>query len=89
LKIFCRKDRSRVGVRGSFSKWAEVVGGGPQGSVLGPPLFLLYVNSIPSWIQSSMKLFADDARIWRKIEKAKDSSLLQSDLHSIEEWSET
>jgi len=56
--------------------------------VLGPLLFLLYVNDLPAWIQNSMKMFADNTKIWRKIEKAEDSNFLQSDLNSMEEWSD-
>ena len=85
---FLQKRQMRVRVRGSFSKWVEMISGVPQGSVLGPLLFLLYVNDLPSWIQNSMKMFADDTKIWRKIEKDDDSNFLQSDLHSMDRWSD-
>ena len=50
----------RVGVRGSFSDWIQVLSGVPQGSVLGPLLFLLFVNDLPEWIMGNLKMFADD-----------------------------
>ena len=78
----------RVKVRGSFSGWFEMISGVPQGSVLGPLLFLLYVNDLPSWIQNSMRMFADDTKVWHKIVEDNDSSFLQADLKRLEEWSE-
>jgi len=53
----------KVGIRGSFSDWIEVLSGVPQGSVLGPLLFLLFVNDLPDWIKNSMRMFADDVKI--------------------------
>jgi len=70
----------RVGVMGSFSAWVEVLSRVPQGLVLGPLLFLLFVNNLPSWFVNSIKMFADDTKIWRVISKAEDSDDLQQDL---------
>ena len=56
-----------VSVRGSFSDWFQVLSGVPQGSVLGPLLFLLFVNELPSWIVNSMRMFADDTKVWAYI----------------------
>ena len=52
----------RVGIRGRFSDWI-VLSGVPPGSVLGPLLFLLFVNDLPDWIKNSMRMFADDVKI--------------------------
>ena len=49
---------------------------------------LLYVNDLPSWIQNSMRMFADDTKISNKIAEDNDSSFLQADLKRLEEWSE-
>jgi len=49
---------------------------------------LLYVNDLPSWIQNSMRMFADDTKVWHKIAEDNDSSFLQADLKRLAEWSE-
>jgi len=56
-----------------------VLSGVPQGSVLGPLLFLLYVNELPECIKCDMKMFADNTKIWCKITKDKDSCILQGE----------
>ena len=61
----------------------------PQGSVLGPLLFLLFVNELPAWIINSMMMFADDAKIWTKISSKSDSESLQEDLNKLIIWSQT
>jgi hypothetical protein len=78
-----------VGVRGQFSRWVLVKSGVPQGSVLGPLLFLLYVNELPDWIVSSMVMFADDTKVWREITRAEDARELQEDLNRLRTWAGT
>jgi len=85
---FISKRSMRVLVQGSCSSWNTVTSGVPQGSVLGPLLFLLYVNDIPSLIHCKSKLFADDIKLWQPIKNYGDNSQLQNDLHSLEHWSE-
>ena len=82
----------RVRVRNSFSEWVSVLSGVPQGSVLGPLCFLLFVNDLglPDWIRNSIRMFADDTKIWcvPVIKQVEDNLLLQKDLDSMAEWSE-
>jgi len=78
----------RVGVDGEFSQWVEVVSGIPQGSVLGPLLFILYVNDLPQWIKNSMRMFADDAKVWTRINSQEDSLSFQKNLNSSSKWSD-
>ena len=58
----------------------------PQGSALGPILFLLYINELPSWMKYSMRMFADDTKIWNIIESDLDCMLHQMDLDVLDEW---
>ena len=64
IQSFLEARLMRVRIRGSFSDWIEVLNGVPQGSVLGPLLFLLFVNDLPDWIKCGMRMFADDVKIW-------------------------
>ena len=77
LSFFLSNRIMRVGVRGSYSTWFQMISGVPQGSVLGPILFLLYVNDLPNWIKCSMRMFADDTKIWNIIKSDSDCSTLQ------------
>jgi len=83
---FLSNREMRVLLRGQGSDWISVISGVPQGSVLGPLLFLLYVNDIPNIIKSNIKMFADDTKLWRMILKEGDSCDLQDDLKHLQEW---
>ena len=77
----------RVVVRGSCSDWSRVTSGTPQGTVLGPLLFLLYINGITECISSTVKLFADDTKIYREIsDPMTDCQILQDDFNNLSEW---
>ena len=74
--------------KGCSSPPLPVLSGVPQGSVLGPLLFLVYINDIPTFIKfSSAFLFADDAKLLKSLKSDLDSALLQEDLDSIGKWS--
>ena len=64
-----------------------VESGIPQGSVLGPILFVIYINDLPNEVTSNILLFADDTKIFRWIQSISDSSLLQKDLDRLVDWS--
>ena len=64
-----------------------VQSGVPQGSVLGPLLFILYVNDIPDLILSNMRMFADDTKIYSVIRNFDDCLRLQKDLDQLSQWS--
>ena len=67
FRHFLTNRLQRVGIRGTYSNWSAVTSGVPQGTILGPILFLIYVNDIPNIVNSSVKLFADDTKIYREL----------------------
>lgn len=82
-------DRTQVvRVNGESSTTGEVISGIPQGTVLGPLLFVIYINDILENVNSDGLLFADDAKIFRTISCKEDSLLLQDDIGKLEEWSD-
>ena len=81
-------DRSIFKVNSAISDTALVLSGIPQGSVLGPVLFVTYINDLPDAFTSDSYLFADDTKILRMITTEQDSIKLQDDLESLRMWSE-
>ena len=78
----------RVVVNGTCSTWTEVGSGVPQGSILGPILFLLFVNDMPNVVSSArIAMFADDSKCYKIIEQASDFVNLQQDLDALLDWS--
>ena len=71
---------------GSASTAKHVISGVPQGTVLGPLLFLVYINDLPSHVQSTPRLFADDCLLYRRINARSDCDILQNDLDRLQEW---
>ena len=74
-------------MRGSSSSWLPVHSGVPQGTVLGPILFVLYINDLVENLESGVSLFADDAKLYREVKDHSDVEALQRDLQRVEEWS--
>lgn len=78
----------RVIVEGIHSDWLPVLSGVPQGSILGPMLFLLYINDMPSVVQNAaLALFADDSKCYKQISNMSDCKLLQNDIDALFQWS--
>ena len=76
----------QVVLDGQASDPVPVLSGVPQGSVLGPVLFLLFINDLPDNIKSSVRLFADDCVLYRNIHSLQDCLTLQEDLTSLGQW---
>lgn len=75
-----------VVVDGKSSDSGSVTSGVPQGSVIGPILFLVYINDLPDCVSSHTRLFADDTIIYRQIKTDDDGQTLQDDLRRLEDW---
>ena len=73
-------------VNGVKSDWAPVLSGVPQGTVLGPLLFSLYINDITEDIDSELRLFADDCVCYREIKNTEDTVKLQEDIDRLGCW---
>ena len=84
------QDRTQtVSIQGVKSSSIHVVSGVPQGSVLGPLLFLLFINDIDNNIQSPLRLFADDTILYREIWSKDDHNIIQNDIQTLFKWSQT
>jgi len=79
----------RVLVDGCTSSSKKVLSGVPQGTVLGPLMFLLYINDIDTNITSSIRHYADDCVLYRVIKSPQDRILLQEDLNKLKQWTQT
>jgi hypothetical protein len=86
IKEFLLGRSQRVRADGQLSDEVRVTSGVPQGSVLGPLLFLAYVNDIWKNFESNIRLFADDCIIYRRILDSSDIKKLQTDLNRLGEW---
>ena len=75
-----------VVLEGDCSEEVPVTSGVPQGSVLGPILFLVYINDLPDTVKSQVRLFADDTAAYLAITKLAKSKQLQDDLDTLQEW---
>jgi len=80
--------KQKVGIRGVLSDWVEVLSGVPQGSVLGPLLFLIYIIDLEFGIDNWILKFADDTKIFTRITDDNDWHSLQDDLSKLTTWSE-
>ena len=83
---FLSNRRQRVRVNGQLSDFKPVLSGVPQGSILGPILFTLFVNDIPEEINNIISMYADDTKIYAAIQSDINSSSLADDLKAMEEW---
>ena len=86
ISDFLKGRRQRVNVEGEFSGWMNVDSGIPQGSVLGPLCFLIFVNDIPSVVSGPMKLFADDTKLYGEAATIGGIDALQMDLDAVVRW---
>ena len=88
IERWLSKRRQRVVVNGHASEWIPVSSGVPQGSVLGPLLFIIYVNDMDDGILAKISKFADDTKLGINVAKEENTSLMQESLDKIGEWSD-
>jgi hypothetical protein len=86
IKSFLKGRTQQVVVDGESSSAAPVTSGVPQGTVLGPLLFLVYINDLPSNVKSTTRLFADDCLLYRTVKSEEDTNTIQSDLVNLQKW---
>ena len=73
-------------LNGEYSSWQQVTSRVPHG-VLGPILFIIYVNDMPDCLENFCKIFANDIKIYASVDKRSDQVKLQQDLLKLNEWS--
>ena len=88
IRNFLQGRRQRVVIGDGKSSWADILSGIPQGSVLGPILFVIFINDLPDVVACTAKIFADDTKIYQAIKKPEDAARLQQDLNRLAEWSD-
>lgn len=81
--------KQRVVLNGQNSSWTEVTSGIPQGSVLGPILFTIYINDLPDALENIVKLFADDTKVFALVNNEEDENSLQGHIDKLMNWSAT
>ena len=86
ISMFLTQRQQRVIINGETSKWHPVISGVPQGTVLGPLLFLIYINDIVEELQCSIRLFADDCILYTTVSSIHDCNKLQKDLDTVCQW---
>ena len=88
IEQWLKDRRQRVVVDGEVSSWKPVLSGVPQGSVLGPILFLIYINDLEEGVTGNILKFADDTKLFRKVKEIGDKQKLQDDIDKLVKWSE-
>ena len=87
FKNFLNGRQQRVVINGKTSDWTNVLSGIPQGSILGPILFIIFINDLPGAVGNVCKLFADDCKLYKNIKSEADLKELQEDIYRLCQWS--
>ena len=89
FKDYLTERYQRVVLENVASEWSPVTSGVPQGSILGPLLFTIFINTLPDFLSSGSQaaLYAEDLKVYRPITSLVDSMPLQQDLNNLEVWS--
>ena len=89
IKEYLQGRKQRVAVNGTLSDIRAVKSGVPQGSILGPLLFILFITSMQNRVSpgTQIALYADDTKLWRRIVTPNDHEILQRDINALFQWS--
>jgi ribonuclease P/MRP protein subunit RPP40 len=88
IKNWLGNRRQQVSINTENSDWIDVTSGVPQGSVLGPLLFVIYINDLEVDLVSKIAKFADDTKMCKSVSSVRDADCLRQDLHKLEEWAD-
>ena len=88
IRSYLSGRKQRVVVHGKCSDWVNVMSGTPEGGLLSPLLFACFVNDLPGAIQTDTLMFADDVKLYRRVDSEADVRTMQAQLDSLCEWSE-
>ena len=87
LKNYLKNRKQRVVLNGQTSEWRKLISGVPQGSVLRPLLFLIYINDLPDGKTLICKIFADDTSLFSKVQDInRSANELNCDLEKVSNW---
>ena len=87
IKCFLKNRKQRVVLNGQISSWTNVLAGVPQGSIIRPLFFLIYINDLSDDLSSNPKLFADDTSLFSVVhDKNTSANELNNDLQKISNW---
>jgi hypothetical protein len=86
IKSFLTGRKQRVIIGDNSSEWEDVTSSVPQGSVLGPLLFTIFINDLPDKVKNECRLYADDSKLIGVIEKDKDVIDIQKDIDNLQNW---
>ena len=89
IKQWLHNRRQKVVLNGQSSEWADVESGVPQGSVLGPILFILFINDIGDGLEGVLSIYADDTKHIYPVNSKHDASVLQSEIDLLDQWATT
>ena len=89
IESFLTGRKQRVLKGDNISEWEDVTSSVPQGSVLGPLLFTIFINDLPDKIKNECRLYADDSKLTGVIENEEDAFEIQKDIDSMQNWAKT
>ena len=88
FRSFLSGRKQRVNVNGKTSECVDIASGVPQGSIIGPMCFFLFINDLPGLMHNNMLLFADDAKLFGSASTPEEQGTIQDDLDRLHQWTE-